>query len=77
MGIRRVYHGQFMLCPKCGTLYLVSDLVGGATVWHRSCEKSLELQLDVCDYESCVLCMVVLDRDNNRLEIRPGLGRLD
>ena len=77
MGIRRVYHGQFMQCPKCDRTYLVSDMVGGATVWHGSCEKPLELLLAVDDVESCILAMVILSRDNNRLEVRPGLGRED
>ena len=25
-----VHHGQFMRCSKCGTLYLLSDVVGSA-----------------------------------------------
>lgn len=74
MGIRHVKHGQFMQCGSCGLLFLVSDLVGGATVWHGSCDKPLELVLSVEDHEAAILAMVELSRERNRLEVRPGLG---
>jgi hypothetical protein len=74
VGIRRVLHGQFMRCPKCEYLFLVSDLVGGATVWHPGCDRQLELVLSTDEFETAVLAMVELSRERNRLEVRPGLG---
>jgi hypothetical protein len=72
--IRYVVHGQFEKCPKCGLVFLVSDLVGGAEVWHHPCETRLFPLFSVDDVESCVLAMVVMSTDNSRLEVRPGLG---
>jgi len=69
-----VHHGQFMRCSKCGTLFLVSDMVGSATVFHADCEHALDLVLSVADYDECMLSLVEYDGERNRLEVRPGLG---
>ena len=74
MAIRYVLHGQFMQCPVCGYLYLVSDRVGGATVWDPACNRELELVLSLGDHETAILAMVELSWERNRLEVRPGLG---
>lgn len=74
MAIMVVHHGQFMKCQKCGTLYLVSDMVGSATVWHLECEDSLDLVLSVAGYDECTLALVEYVRERGRLEVRPGLG---
>lgn len=74
MGIRRVRHGQFMLCRKCGLVFLVSDLVGGAEVFHDGHEEPLQLLLSVDEHDEAVLSMVEFVRERNRLEVRPGLG---
>lgn len=74
MGVRNVKHGQFMLCRHCDILFLVSDLVGSADVWHNGCDRPLDLMLTIEDYDTAVLAMVELSRERNRLEVRPGLG---
>ena len=74
MGIRRVLHGQFMWCPKCGFLYLVSDLVGGAAVWDPGCDRQLDVVVSVDEFHTAVLAMVELSKERDRLEVRPGLG---
>lgn len=63
-----------MRCSKCGTLFLVSDMVGSATVFHADCEHALDLVLSVADYDECMLSLVEYDGERNRLEVRPGLG---
>lgn len=72
MGIRSVKWGQFMLCKGCGELFLVADAVGSADVWHAPCNSRLDLQLSVDAFTEATLAMVVLDREGNRLEVRPG-----
>lgn len=74
MGIKRVKHGQFMKCSGCGLVFLVSDLVGSAQVYHDGHERPLELLLSVDDEWTCVLSMVTFSRERNRLEVVPGLG---
>lgn len=72
MAIRRVKHGQFMLCNVCGELFLVLDLVGSAEVWHASDGGRLDLQLSVEPFEEATLGTVEFARDRNRLEVRAG-----
>ncbi len=69
-----VHHGQFMKCPKCGTVYLVSDLVGGATVWHLEDDGELLFLASVADEDECTLAQVFFHRERNRLEVHPGSG---
>jgi hypothetical protein len=74
MGIVRVSHGQFMRCPSCRLLFLVSDKVGGSKVWHPGCGAELEIVYDVSGWSTAILSMVVLERERSRLEVVPGLG---
>lgn len=72
MGIKRVKHGQFMMCKGCGELFLVADAVGSADVWHMPCQARLDLQLSVIAFEEATLGMVTFERERNRLEVTPG-----